>query len=404
MIKKSVYGGTHRALTFEESLGRIQPFLRVMGITRIANITGLDHIGIPVAVACRPNSRSVSVAQGKGATLLAAQVSAAMESIESYHAENIVRPLLFATWNQVRQSYPTLDPDSLPKSAVGRFSPDLKIHWVEGFDLIQNGPCWVPFELVHTDFSLPLPADAGCFPMSSNGLASGNHIYEAISHGLCELVERDADALFAVSSDEWRAGRVVALSSITDQVCVELLECFERAHIRVSVWDMTTDVALAAFRVVIMDWTLNPHRPLRPSVGMGCHPSRAVALARALTEAAQARLTVISSSRDDLPREGYATHLSALAQLREEASAGIAARSYEAAPDFVSDDIAADVGFERDCLVACDIEHAVVVDLTKPEFGIPVARMIVPDLEGSREVPGWVPGRRAAAAQQRGIG
>jgi ribosomal protein S12 methylthiotransferase accessory factor len=40
-----------------------------MGVTRIANVTGLDRIGIPVAIAVRPNSRSVSVAQGKGQTV-----------------------------------------------------------------------------------------------------------------------------------------------------------------------------------------------------------------------------------------------------------------------------------------------------------------------------------------------
>jgi ribosomal protein S12 methylthiotransferase accessory factor YcaO len=35
------------------------------GITRIAMVTGLDRVGIPVALATRPNSRSVAVSQGR---------------------------------------------------------------------------------------------------------------------------------------------------------------------------------------------------------------------------------------------------------------------------------------------------------------------------------------------------
>ena len=47
-----------------------------MGITRLADVTGLDNIGIPVFQAIRPNARSLSVSQGKGVSLEAAQASA----------------------------------------------------------------------------------------------------------------------------------------------------------------------------------------------------------------------------------------------------------------------------------------------------------------------------------------
>ena len=60
-----------------------------MGITRLGNITGLDRIGIPVAIAVRPNSRSVSVAQGKGLEMPQAMASALMEACETFHAEQI---------------------------------------------------------------------------------------------------------------------------------------------------------------------------------------------------------------------------------------------------------------------------------------------------------------------------
>ncbi len=59
--------------------------MSAMGITRIADVTGLDTIDIPVVMVSRPNSRSVSVSQGKGCTLAAAKASGLMESVEGFH-------------------------------------------------------------------------------------------------------------------------------------------------------------------------------------------------------------------------------------------------------------------------------------------------------------------------------
>ena len=46
--------------------------------------------------------------------------------------------------------------------------------------------------MVHTAYTLPRPTGTGCFIATSNGLASGNHLREAISHAICETVEREA--------------------------------------------------------------------------------------------------------------------------------------------------------------------------------------------------------------------
>jgi YcaO-like protein with predicted kinase domain len=60
-------------------------FMPAMGITWLANVTGLDRIGLPVCVAVRPNWRALSTSQGKGETIEAAKASALMEAIESWH-------------------------------------------------------------------------------------------------------------------------------------------------------------------------------------------------------------------------------------------------------------------------------------------------------------------------------
>jgi ribosomal protein S12 methylthiotransferase accessory factor YcaO len=84
-VPKAFRRGTHRALAPDETLARVRHHASQMGITRLGNVTGLDLIGIPVAVAVRPNSRSVSVSQGKGLTLPQAMASALMEAVEGFH-------------------------------------------------------------------------------------------------------------------------------------------------------------------------------------------------------------------------------------------------------------------------------------------------------------------------------
>src|SRR5882672_4545796 len=82
--------GTRRAVPPLETLRRIRPRLRAAGITRLADVTGLDWIGIPVYQAIRPNSRTLSASQGKGLTRAQAQVSALMEALEGFHAERLL--------------------------------------------------------------------------------------------------------------------------------------------------------------------------------------------------------------------------------------------------------------------------------------------------------------------------
>ena len=156
--------GTHRIVVPEETLARASPFMRIMGITRVANVTGLDTVGIPVVMVCRPNSRSLAVSQGKGLDLMAAKASGLMESIEQYHAERVSLPLRLASYEELRYTDRVVDVTTLPHIAGGLFHPNLRLLWIEGFDLLQDEAVWVPYELVHTDYTLPPVTGGGCFP------------------------------------------------------------------------------------------------------------------------------------------------------------------------------------------------------------------------------------------------
>src|SRR5689334_11965252 len=113
-IPKYRYDGTYRSIPPEQTLERVKPFLPAMGITRIANVTYLDNIGIPVVMVCRPNSRSLSVSQGKGLTLAAAKASGVMESIENCHAEAITHALRLMTYNDLEKVSYVADIEQLP--------------------------------------------------------------------------------------------------------------------------------------------------------------------------------------------------------------------------------------------------------------------------------------------------
>jgi len=369
-----------------------------MGITRIANITGLDCIGVPVVMVCRPNSRSLAVSQGKGIDLAAARASGLMESIESYHAERIHRPLKLGSYEELRYTHHVAEVDGLPKMRNSRFHRDLSVLWIEGRNLLADDDetVWVPFELVHTNYTYPQLSGEGCFLCSSNGLASGNHLLEAISHAICEVVERDANALWDVSPEQMRAKRRIALETIDDPACCEILERFDRACVNVAIWDLTTDIGIPAFLAQIVDRSDDPARALYACAGMGCHPTRRISLLRAMTEAAQGRLTAIAGSRDDLPRAEYerTRSVDALQQYRSMTS-GYGTRDLRSVPDRESETFDDDLAWELDQLRAVGIQEVVAIDLTRREFGIPVVRVVIPGLEGASMHANYAPGARA---------
>ena len=185
--------GTHRTDAPVHTLARVRPHMAAMGITRIANLTGLDRLGIPVVSVFRPNSRSVAVAQGKGLHLDAAKASGLMEAVETFHAETIGAART-ASLEALRRDARVIDISRLPRVPETELPPDQPVPWVRAEDWVTGEPLFVPYEVVSTDYTLPLPPGTGYFQANTNGLASGNCVLEAVLHGVCELIERDATA------------------------------------------------------------------------------------------------------------------------------------------------------------------------------------------------------------------
>ncbi len=390
--------GGRRACPPAESWARLRPLLPVFGIARVGGITGLDRIGIPVFTACRPNSRSLSVFQGKGLTADAARVSAAMEACETWCAETVDRPLRLASIDELRFSHPLVDLDRLPLACIEGVDPQLPFLWIEGEELMGGEARWLPFELVHANYALPEPAHSGAFAATTNGLASGNTRDEAVLHGLMEVIERDAITLWKLGPGAWGNRTAVRLDTVEDPACRWLLDRFAAAGIEVAAWDVSSDLGVPAFVALIRDALGETGAA---ELGGGAHPAPEVALARALTEAAQARATFIAGAREDIPDADYAPE--ALAD-RHAMAAGLFAglvpeRDFRGIASVETPSFAGDIAATLAGLRRAGIKEAIAIDLTKPALPFAVVRVVVPGLEAALEGPAsaYVPGARAAA-------
>jgi len=321
-----------------------------------------------------------------------------MESVETYLAERVDQPVRLASYEDLAGRRNVVDVSALPRLEATKFHPGLKIAWIEGRDVLRHGESWLPYEMVHTDWTVPLPQGSGCFPATSNGLASGNDRNEALVHAVCELIERDGIALWHALGAQGQASRRIKPDSVDDADCRWLLEQFDNAQIDVAVWDLTTDLSVPAFRIHTLDRS-DGFGSAQPAGGSGCHPDPAVALARALTEAAQSRVTYISGARDDAGRTAYLDR-------RDEGTKADArryfeqplSRSYGDVAGHSADTVDADLAWLLERLDAAGVRQVVEVDLSSPQLPVSVVRVVIPGLEGVCTLPSYTPGARAALA------
>lgn len=395
--RKAFFAGAHRTRPPEETLRENRRFMPAMGITRLANVTGLDRIGLPVCVAVRPNSRALSTSQGKGETIEAAKASALMEAIESWHCERVAAPVYVESYRELAGARRVVDVTQLGIRADATLHLDRPMEWIEAEELFSSEPICVPLESVSTNF-VEMPGSHPTFIKSSNGLASGNHILEALVHGLLEVIERDAVSLWTLVPASQKKQQQVDLSTIRDLSMMRVLETLARCGIVLGVWDITTDIGIPAFTCTILEDPESAQwRPIPAFSGHGCHLSPEIALSRAVHEAIQSRVTVISGSRDDMfPRDyrnagSRVDHANTIASLRDPVPT--LPFCCERCP--VSEYFETDLATILTQLSRRGIDTAVAVDLRRPEIAIPVVKVVVPGLEPFHTSL-YRPGKRAA--------
>ena len=380
---KLVQMGTHRVVPIEHTLEKITKHCEGMGITRVANITGLDTLGIPVYMACRPNSRSLAVSQGKGISADAAKVSAIMEAVESYHAERIGLPVKILSLSDLQKINSVIDISLLNKLKDKIFTPYVRIPWIEGKDLFSGLKKWLPYECVHTDYTCPSFYSDGYFIADTNGLASGNSFNEAINHAICEVIERDALAIWSLTPPDQKKRRKINLSTIDMPFIRSAYQRVLEMGANIAIWDITSDIGIPTFICKILQDVNHRQSNIRPAYGSGTHLCKEVAILRALTEAAQSRLTFIAGSRDDQYSNIYVDQVdpARLEKWRLEIE-GEGSVDFKNIHTHNNNTTLKDQKFLLASLKKAGVKEAVVVDLTLQEFKIPVVKVLIPGLEG----------------------
>jgi YcaO-like protein with predicted kinase domain len=267
----------------------IQPWLKRAGISRVAEITYMDRIGIPVYVSIRPDSRSLSVDSGKGTSRMQAKCSASMEGLERWSLDEV--PIA---------SFPAPGKTGLANFALNRgaqVEPERSSRLVNAKSLQTGDVVRVPYFAVKMYEGSESLVEKAWFA-STNGMSAGSTREEAISAGLFECIERDGVhlAMNKVVSGVPAALDRLDTDSVDDPECVELLEKIRAAGCEAFIYDTRNELKIPTFQCLLVD----RERGVHLAKGYRCHSDKWIALCGAICEAAQSRCVVLAGARDDV--------------------------------------------------------------------------------------------------------
>ncbi len=377
------FEGTHRVIAPKKTIEINEDKLKTAGITRIADITDLDRIGLPVFTAIRPTAEdgAISIYGGKGITKDHAKASAMMEGFERYSAEKQSSDeSIFASVNEIKSKGNYIDPKSLnlPQKFEKTDVDNIQLEWSISHDLITGEDYYIPSNAVFHPYIQDNSVES-LFKSNTNGLASGNVLQEAILHGMFEVIERDAWSIFELTHKNYSQ---INLESIESELVNKTIDKFESEGIKIKLMDFTADIKIPTIAASADD-TITKDAGLL-TLGMGTHLDPEVAILRALTEVAQSRATQINGAREDTVRADFAREAGYERMKRinkfyfkqEENQINLSDIENKSTTS-----ITEDINITKDELISNDIKHILYTDLTRPELDVSVVRVIIPEME-----------------------
>ncbi|WP_039938896.1 TOMM precursor leader peptide-binding protein [Streptomyces himastatinicus] len=343
-----------------------------------------------------------AAAHGKGRTAEQARASALCEALEHYSGHfqgdeprqraryraldpaDAVHPdtVQLVDPRQLARPYP--DQRAPRHRLPDPFDEDAELDWTPVWSLTAERHRLLPTALLY--YGAPQPPGRRCCRADSNGAAAGSTLADAVVRGFLELVERDAVALWWYNRTRQPA---LPLDAFDDPWLAEL----RRAHggLRREVWalDLTTDFGIP----VVAALSRRTDKPAEDiTLGFGAHFDRHAALCHAFAELNQMLPAVVEARADG---GGYgAADAEALRWFRTATTANgpyltpdpdaVPPPGMAAPPD--GDALAA----VREAVRARGME-LLVLDQTRPDVGLPVAKVLVPGLRP--HWPRFAPGR-----------
>lgn len=358
-------------------------FEKICGITRVADITYLDRIGIYAYQSVRPDAEegdgSFTIFSGKGLTKEQCKISAIMEGIERYCAEerNNRDIILKKSIAELRTNYNIVEPKEL-NILNQSISENDEIEWILGYDLIAKSEVYIPAANV----CYPYNFRKHKYPLRNytTGLAAGNTYLEALFHGLCEVIERDAAAMNII----FKKGISVDIHTIKNKTIRKIIERITKTEgLKLYVKYITTEeINVPVFQVLIDDTFLR--NPLYISGGYGAHPNKEIALINALNEAILSRAGTISGGREDLEKFLKAKENFSYEEYKEKYRYWFDQKKTINFENIESEDLPTildDMSLCVERLVNAGFDKIIFVNLKKRNIDVPVIKMLVPGLE-----------------------
>jgi ribosomal protein S12 methylthiotransferase accessory factor len=413
-LKRFTSDGGHRTLLPEQTFENLK--VHISPITGVVNSLNRSDTGdSPVMHAyvaghnfaqSYPDLRSLrrslrTLAGGKGATDMQAKVSAVGEAIERYAGvfrgdeprirgsyrsmgSEAVEPrkLWLYSDEQYRTRHTTYTENKLFHVVPTPFNEDAEIDWTPIWSLTENRFKYVPTAHCYYNYAHVVGVrmeELFCLA-DSNGTAAGNTLEEAILQGFMEVVERDCVAMFWYNRLRRPA---VDLASFDDPYFRQLMDYLHKNNRDLWVLDLTNDLNVPTFCGVT--WrTDREGQPQEIVVGFGSHFDARLALMRALTECNQFLSGFEHFGETDQRYTGFdplAAEWWKMATLENQPylvpDASLPKRTLADFPQTASTDLRDDV---EACVAAVGRQglEMLVLDQTRPDIGLHVAKVIVP--------------------------
>jgi ribosomal protein S12 methylthiotransferase accessory factor len=275
-----------KVLPPEETVIKIKERFQHVHLDILERTERIDNgrLGIPVYLSyCGKDARAVTGTRkqmGKGATPAQAEASAVMELAERFSFFSFCNtPDNFFT-----DTYKNLKAGAIPFEMISQSVHDhsselaitqkifetLPLKWTWGYNLTRKEAVLVPFNWF--------------FAINEyNGPSAGNCVEEALSQGICEIVERHVSSIIG-----HRKLRVPAISpdSATEPLVREMLQKYQQTGIQLFVSDFSLDTGIPTVGILAYDPATFP-RTSEIIWTAGTTPDPQKALSRALTEVAQ---------------------------------------------------------------------------------------------------------------------
>lgn len=355
--------------------------LRQLGITRVGDITGLDVIGLPVWFATRPNSRALSVSQGKGLSDAQARISAIMESAETAIAERAEQ--LIATFGSLQdvtaRGATPVRLDSLLRCNIAHLDPDRERGWLPGKATARGNEVLAPYELVGLDLRARAPWDHRAFQMSSIGLAAAGDAHLAELHALLEVIEHDATSSLELLGLGARLAVAIEIDATAGPALQDAIAQVEAAGFQPHFFDISGAIEVPVIACFLQRQIISTEGVgERMTAGFACRPDARQAALAALLECVQSRATDIAGARDDISDQTYRASRCVLPPPAEHRRHLFEIKGHRPATPF--DTISATLDHVRGAVFAAGIEDIFVFPLAHDLAGLHVSRILVPGL------------------------